>query len=361
MRSDLAERLLKALMNWDVPRFGQEVARLQMLASLKYDEYGGYRPGVRFAENLARWLEQFEGPERDVAFDFVMHRLVFISDIEMNHLIEVAYPDVLEPRLLQRAAGDLGIPWYRVHAIASSPVFRALRRRTLFLGLSDGARLDRLRRASRLSHEQFIQDYLVHEGQAASAKEELSKALVKQDLPGDPTFRQVVLVDDFSGSGRTLARLEGEPPTSKGKLVKFAERLAQLSERGILAEDVQVAILLYVATAQAVDHVHSTKADFGMSDWTIDVVQPLLPELRVDSTDPAMVDLCHTYYDPETADEHKADTPVGYDDCALPLVLSHNTPNNSVCLLWAESDGNEDGTGRKALFPRYERHHRDRP
>lgn len=361
MRSDLAERLLKALMDWDVPRFAHEVARLQMVASLKYDEYGGYRPGVKFAENLARWLEQFEGAERDVAFDFVMHRLVFISDAEMDHLIEVAYPDVLEPQLLRRAADDVGLPRYRVQAIASHPVFQALRRRTLFLGLSDGARLDRLRRASGLSHEQFVQDYLIDVDQAASAKAELAKALAKQGLPGDPTFRQIVLVDDFSGSGRTLIRLDGEPPTHKGKLVKFADRLTQLTENEIVSEDVRVALLLYVATAQAVDHVQTTKVDVGMGTWTIDAVQPLVPDVRVDHTDPAMVELCHAYYDPGTADEHKADTPIGYDDCALPLVLGHNTPNNSVCLLWAETDGDEDSAGRRALFPRYERHHRDRP
>lgn len=348
-------------MDWDVPRFAHEVGRLQMVASLKYDQYGGYRPGVKFAENLARWLEQFEGAERDVAFDFVMNRLVFISDAEMDHLIEVAYPDVLEPQLLRRAATDIGLPWYRVQAIASDPAFQALRRRTLFLGLSDGARLDRLRRASGLSHEQFVQDYLIDVDQAASAKAELAKALDKQGLPGDPTFRQIVLVDDFSGSGRTLVRLEGEPPTYKGKLVKFADRLTLLTENDIVSEDVQVALLLYVATAQAVDHVQTTKVDIGIGTWTIDAVQLLVREVRVDHTDPAMVELCRAYYDPGTADEHKADTPIGYDDCALPLVLGHNTPNNSVCLLWAETDGDEDSAGRRALFPRYERHHRDRP
>jgi len=361
VRSDLAERLLKALMDWDVPRFAHEVARLQMLSLLKYDEYGGYRAGVKFAENLARWLEQFERAERDAAFEFVMNRLVFISDAEMDHLIEVAYPDVLEPRLLRRAATDAGLPVYRVNAIAATAEFSALRRRTLFLGLSDGARLDRLRRASGLSHEQFVQDYLIDPEQASGARAELANALAKQRLPGDATFRQVVLVDDFSGSGRTLARLDGEPPAHKGKLVKFAERLTQLVKDGVVSDDVQVELLLYVATAQAVDHVHSMKAAIGLGELTIDAVQPLVSEIRVVHTDPTMVDLCHAYYDPGTADVHKADTPIGYDNCALPLVLGHNTPNNSVCLLWAETDGDSDKTGRKALFPRYERHHRDRP
>jgi len=360
MRSDLAERLLKALMKWDVPRFAYEVARLQMLASLKYDQYGGYRPGVKFAENLARWLEQFDEDERDVAFDFVMQRLVFISEVEMHHLIEVAYPDVLEPRLLRRAAADLDYPSYRVHAIAATREFRALRRRTLFLGLSDGARLDRLRRASGLSHEQFVQDYMIHGEQADGVQEELRKALAKQDLPGEASFRQVVLVDDFSGSGRTLVRHEGESER-KGKLVRFASELPRLTEGGFVSDDVQVALLLYVATDQAVNHVRETKAEFDMADWTIDVVQQIAPELRVDNTDPEMVELCHAYYDPDTADEHKGQTPIGYSEGALPLVLEHNTPNNSVCLLWAETGSDELSAGRKALFPRYERHHRDRP
>jgi hypothetical protein len=361
VRSVLAERLLKALMDWDVARFGQEVASMQMLASLKYDEYGGYRAGVKFAENLARWLEQFDGHERDVAFDFVMNRLVFISAAEIDHLIEVAYPDVLEPRLLRRAASDAGLPSYRVNAIAGSAEFRALRRRTLFLGLSDGARLDKLRRASRLSHEQFVQDYLIHPDQAAGAKSELAKALAKQELPGDATFRQVVLVDDFTGSGRTLIRFDDESGEYKGKLVKCDERLKQLIEDGVVSNDVQVGMLLYIATDQPIRHENKIKGDIGLGDWTLDTVQQLVDEIRVVSTDPAMEALCRAYYDPDTKDEHKADTPVGYDDCALPLVLGHNTPNNSVCLLWAETDGDDERAGRRALFPRYERHHRDRP
>lgn len=359
MRSDLAERLLKALMDWDVPRFGQEVPRVQMLATLKYDEYGGYRPGVKFAENLARWLEQFEIAERQTAYDFVMQRLVFISDVEMEHLLEVAYPDHLEPRLLRRAATDLSQPAHRVRTIAADPHSRALTRRSLFLGLSDGARLDQLRRASQLSHEQFVQDYLIADEQADGAQAELANALKAQDLPGDATFRQIFLVDDFSGSGRTLLRPDDDAPGAfKGKLVKFNERLDHLTEKGIVADDVAVGVLLYVASHQAVAHLVATKPTAGFADWTIDVVQELGTDLRVDLTSPEMTQLCRDYYDPSTIDVHKDETSIGYDDCALPVVLSHNTPNNSVCLLWAETP---DDLDRKALFPRYERHHKDRP
>ena len=361
MRSELAERLLGALMDWDVPRFGTEVARVQALASLKYDEYGGYGPGSKFAENLARWLEQFDDrDERDVAYSFVMDRLVFVSDAEMNHLIEVAYPDVLEPWLLARTADDLGEPRSRVAALADSDAFRSLRRRCLLLGLSDGARLDRLRRASPLSHEQFAQDYEITDDQATRLRDELANALQVQSLAGDPTFREVVLVDDFSGSGRTLLRPDPDGPDRfKGKLWRFRGRMEELRQAGVVADDANVAVLLYAASEQAVDHVRTTCRDAGL-DWSLHVIQPFARALRVDRTDPAMAQLCRDYYDPSTADQHKKDTPLGYEDCALPLVLSHNTPNNSVCLLWAQSSP-DTGLGRHALFPRYERHHKDRP
>ena len=46
----------------------------------------------------------------------------------------------------------------------------------------------------------------------------------------------------------------------------------------------------------------------------------------------------------------KTDKPYyGFNECALPLVLSHNTPNNSLPILW------QDGTF-KGLFPRISRH-----
>jgi hypothetical protein len=63
--------------------------------------------------------------------------------------------------------------------------------------------------------------------------------------------------------------------------------------------------------------------------------------------------LCDKYYDEGLGDEHTGSIKFGYDGCGLPLVLHHNTPNNSLYLLWARRSENVVG-----LFVRYERHGR---
>ena len=56
--------------------------------------------------------------------------------------------------------------------------------------------------------------------------------------------------------------------------------------------------------------------------------------------------LTEIYYDPKIETKHTnvggvAHLGLGYGGCALPLVLDHNTPNNAVALLWAETDGGQ--------------------
>src|SRR3546814_12324535 len=67
--------------------------------------------------------------------------------------------------------------------------------------------------------------------------------------------------------------------------------------------------------------------------------------------DDAMLALCEKYYDhglylrliEHAGEAEQKDLKLGYADCALPLILEHNTPNNSIPLLWAETDGGEHG------------------
>lgn len=362
MKSDLAEELLDALMGWERAAFQEKIRSLEALATYKFDEYDNFRPGVKFFESLAAWLNQLEQPgERATALDFVIERLIFVSDAEMTHLIELVYPDHVEPVLRHRAAERMGVSRFEVSRIVGNDAFVALRRRSLVLGASDGARLDRLRRsAPALSHEQFLQGAEPAVELIEGMRDKLAEGLQQLNLDYPPTFEHVFLVDDFAGSGVTMFR-EEEDGTHAGKLNKLAAAIDKLREQELVSEDVDVTIVLYVASEQAYDHLQERIATSLLPAWDLRVVQQLPAWVRVDNQDAAFASLCERYYDKASDDKHKGRVPLGYTSCALPVVLSHNTPNNSVSLLWADTTEVKDSLQRHALFPRYERHHRDRP
>jgi hypothetical protein len=359
MRSELAEELLTTLMGWDRAAFVDRVRELEALATYKYDEYGNFRPGIKFFESLAAWLNQFTPDERAVALDFVLEHLVFVSDAEMTHLIELVYTEHIDVVLRRRVSHETGVDQYRVAATVMRSEFTEIRRRSLILGASDGSRLDRLRRSSPvLSHEQFLQSSEPPPDLVSPMRTKLAEALGVGIE--EASFRHVFLVDDFSGSGETMLRAEGHG--YKGKLVKLKNSLEALVEVGLLEPEHGVTVILYLASEQAELHIRGLLAEAGMAPWELRVVQSLPLALRVSTTAPAFAQLAEVYYDDEAmTDEHKGRAPVGYAGCELPLVLAHNTPNNSVSLLWADSSGDADGSGQRALFPRYERHHKDRP
>ncbi len=251
----------------------------------------------------------------------------------MTHLIELVYPEHIELVLRQRTAAQLGCSPYRVARIVASEEFMRIRRRSLVLGASDGARLDRLRRSAPfLSHEQFLQSTEPTPELINNMRNELAYAL-KQDVNVLPvTFQHLFLVDDFAGSGETMLRLTDAG--YKGKLMKLATAIKALAEDGLLSDDIDVTIVLYVATEQARRHLATTIASSPLPNWTVRVVQELPAWVRVEEQDKSFAALCELYYDKVLTDEHKGRAVMGYANCALPVILAHNTPNNSVSLLW---------------------------
>jgi hypothetical protein len=365
MKDSVAERVLANVMDWDADELNELGARLQLLAAHKYDSYEGYRPGVKFLENLTAWLHQFDKPEdRRAAVDFALNDLIFVSRAELAHLIETVYPHHIRPMLIERAAERLGVTRFAVKKIVESDEFRQIQRRTLVLGLSDGAHIDQLRRSSPpLSHEQIFLATDIGDEAIRGAVKKLRKAEGEEAC-----FEQVLLVDDFYGSGRTLIRQE-EDASFDGRLWRTHLRLQQLAvglenpssggkQLRALVPDFRVSTLVYVASAQAIYYVEEILPKAGLS-WDFHVVQPLPDSIRV--TDQQIEEICRWHYDKEVFDDdHKKDAWLGYSNCALPLVLQHNTPNNSVCILWADSTDRPESLLRRALFPRYERHREDR-
>ena len=101
------------------------------------------------------------------------------------------------------------------------------------------------------------------------------------------------------------------------------------------------------------------RTSFGM------VLPPELPIRAGSGVHDDFIRLTQIYYDPIIQTKHTeiggvSHLGLGYGGCALPLVLAHNTPNNAIALLWAESDGGVRGNiqapGMRPLFRRRQRH-----
>ncbi|MGE3993903.1 hypothetical protein [Pseudorhodoplanes sp.] len=214
MRDELAEALLAKVMNWSDEEKARERPILQDFARYKYDEYQQYAPGRRFIESLALWLRQFRSlEERRIAYEFFRSRLVFISTAEMRHLVELAFPVVVRPSLIAKAAAVLGVDPQRCKHVVSSTAYSQVLRQTLFLGLSDGACTDVFRRSHPfVSNEQLWHAYDISDEKAASMGAKLKKALTVQ-LGREPNdeeckFHTICLLDDFTASGTSYIRFE---------------------------------------------------------------------------------------------------------------------------------------------------------
>ena len=367
MRKDLAESLLAKIMGWSDEEKAAERAYLESFASYKYDEYQQFSPGRRFIESLALWLGQFdEGTERRSAYEFVRQRLLFISTDEMNHLVELTFPTLIRPILISDTAAAIGADPNRVKAIVDTTEYRKRLRQTLVLGLSDGARTDWFRRANpHMSNEQVFHAYDVSdaktEGMVKDLRAHLAKILDREPADEEARFRYIILLDDFTGSGTSFVRDDGKGGWT-GKIAKIVDGLMKAGNLGdaIASAEVKIIIILYVAGDQAIEHIEAFLPKLSFSKGSIDfkVVHKLGPTTPLDDTaDEAILKLVadKRYFDDEADDEHSkvggTSKRFGYASCRLPLVLAHNTPNNSIYLLWAEDDQDVRG-----LFPRVSRH-----
>lgn len=385
MINTLALNLIASVMAWDNERATKEYSWLRLMSSMKYDGYSDFRAGVRFLESLVSWLRHFDPADRETAYAMVRQRLVYISTAEMQRVIENFIPEVVTPYLRKAVAGAKGIRPYEVWATKEgAKAFSDRLRRCLFVGLSDGSRIDVLRRANsgRLSQEQVVPMMNVDNEKWKGLGKDLRGALKTEDA----RFEDVYLIDDFTASGTTFIRFP-DGDSAKGKLAKF-ERIVQDAREQLkadfpLADGYTLHIHHYISTTQArealegrIDEAAEKLTGRSYGDALITEGLLLPADLRIGSIGPATgamlaanpsdtpyLGLCDTYYDDELfkrlemhcREAGQTDMKYGYANCALPLVLEHNTPNNAIPILWAETEGKQ-GRAMRPLFLRRDRH-----
>lgn len=379
MNEALALRLLRRIMEWDEETATREYRWLRLMSRLKFDGYRDYVAGVRFTESLAGWLTQFKPEHRKDSYDFIKNRLIYFSSAEIQRLVEQLYPRFVEPSLRCSTGIEASVPPYLVWANASSNLlFNRKRRQVLFIGLSDGARIDILRRANAgiLVNDQIVLATHIDDDKWRDLGEKLrSDKLFEATDP--PVFDCVCLVDDFTGSGTSFIRQKRDGRWT-GKLEKFWLALSHARERlkadFPLKEDFDLHIHHYISSAQARETVEKRLAQIASGrapgrTWfkTVVLSEGLLlpPSVKVtEKTDGGMWKVCDEYYDHQLYEdlkehlEESGQTHIkhGYGDSALPVVLEHNCPNNAITLLWAGTAGRNGKHAMRPLFPRRHRH-----
>lgn len=358
MKSFLVESLLAKTLNWNQEEISTERKLLQALGDFKYNDYHQFSHGIRFIESLMRWLKQFETvEEKRVAYQFVKDKLVFISNEQMLHLVGIAFSEKVSPRIISKSAQALSLNPYLVSKIVSSDIYKANLRKTLFIGLSDGSRIDQFRRASQINNEQVSTTYSISDIKSGEMIKDL-----QEKHPGEK-FNSVFLIDDFTASGKSYFRGN----ENKGKIYKFLRDLFENNELDGLIDksSLDIHVLFYIATTYSIDKIETAITDwqnthsfkFTLSIDAVQIIDDAVKQSVLD--DQAFVALCEKYFDAtdETIiDRHykvgnHSKPYLGFDECALPLVLNHNTPNNSLPMLWLPDDKKFRG-----LFPRVTRH-----
>ena len=149
---------------------------------------------------------------------------------------------------------------------------------------------------------------------------------------------------------------------SEGSADDESKELSDLFVKG----QVKVSVLFCVATEEAITNIKREVgkylSDNGMNDliqFNVDCVQLIkTEEINLIKTHPGLKNVLKKdkYYDwssilTDSYRKGKHDEPYwGFNECSLLLVLSHNTPNNTMPVIW------EDTSKFRGLFPRISRH-----
>jgi hypothetical protein len=348
-------------MDWSTEEISEQRPLIQALSSLKFDEYQQFSLGTRFIESLVKWLDQFEKPEeKRTAYNFIKEHLIFISGTQMLHLVGSTFSEKINPVLIKYAADKMNIEEFRLAQILHSEEYKKGKRSTLFIGLSDGARMDQLRRSCKLNNEQVVPTYSIDEDKVKDMLEKL------MDEQNESYFSSIFLIDDFTASGTSYFR-KNEKDEWKGKIFKTVKSLITIGapQHALIKHDqpLNVHVVFYIATQEALDFLkrmieewldESSQHDIKIHLDAIQIIGPEIKEKILRDTN--FISLAEKYFDESIIDSHyevgKHVSPyLGFNECALPLILLHNTPNNSLPLLWDPGDGDFEG-----LFPRTKRH-----
>ena len=377
MRFNLAKQFLTQLMKWDDIEATEHLKEIDLMSDIKYDSYDQFMPGIKFVGNFYLWLSQFEDiDDRKLMYEFVKKYIIYINSTQISHLIDLLYSTKIIPAIRQKVVEDfrnhgLTVNKYNYKRLDNAAEFKSHKRKTLFIGLSDGSHIDIIRRNSYLDNDQVLTNYYPDDTKIKELAEELEKS--KDLVEGsEKKFESIALIDDFTASGSSFIRIKDDG-TFAGKLPKFFEAIYGKEEfKKLLIDGFDIHLYFLIATKSALDHISAMLEQYKKQhpdlNVTLECVQMLYEDAKFTShtgtealaiqkiisqkryiNEPALTRAYKESYPAGNTDYH-----LGYRQCALTIVLNHNTPNNSLPIIWQPK--REAGDRLYPLFYRITRH-----
>ena len=377
MRFNLAKQFLAQLMQWDDIEATDHLQEIDLMSDIKYDSYDQFMPGIKFVGNFYLWLSQFESiGDRKLMYEFVKKYIIYINSTQISHLIDLLYNTKIIPAIRQKVVEDfrrqgLTVNKYNYKRLDNAAEFKSHKRKTLFIGLSDGSHIDIIRRNSYLDNDQVLTNYYPDDTKIKELAEELEKS--KDLVEGsEKKFESIALIDDFTASGSSFIRIKDDG-TFAGKLPKFFEAIYGKEEfKKLLIDGFDIHLYFLIATKSALDHINAMLEQYKKQhrdlNVTLECVQMLYEDAKFTShtgtealaiqkiisqkryiNEPALTRAYKESYPAGNTDYH-----LGYRQCALTIVLNHNTPNNSLPIIWQPK--REAGDRLYPLFYRITRH-----
>jgi hypothetical protein len=309
-------------------------------------------------------------------YDFVKKYIIYVNSNQISHLIDLLYNTKVIPLIRSKVVEDFmnsGQPLnkYSYRRLDNSPEFKVHKRKTLFIGLSDGSHIDLIRRNSYLDNDQVLTNYYPDDTKIESLAEKLEQSEELENV-ADKKFETIILVDDFTASGSSFIRKKSDASFT-GKLPKFFNAIEGNSKfRELLTDNFEVRLYFLIATDNSLQHIKELMAEYMQQHGNLEVEPDCIHRLGEDAkftshqeTDAkAMLDiisnkcyinipaLTEPYLESYTDGDERYY--LGYKQCALTVVLNHNTPNNSLPIIWQPK--REEGDPLYPLFYRITRH-----
>ena len=312
---------------WELLR--ERVSILSLRAWERKNEW----PAVR------AWLDNFDGSsgldedkERLHAL-FLLSQFLYIGSVETRVLLQAVYRDLFLIPLVQEVRETLG--GSRNEAYIEPAVTEAISR-TRFLGVGNPSEsgvhlLYFFRQENALKKSQFLDSAAVFANQQLPDGSTL-RALAQADVD------RYVFVDDICGSGKTA--------------IDYSKNI--LADILALNSKAKLHYLSMFALSDGLDKVRKNThfGDNCGAVFELDATYKCLEDSsRILQATPPHIDgeslrRIALYYGKQLVPRH----PAGYEDSQLLLGFHHNTPDNTLPIIWAE------GAGSRAWTPAFKRY-----